>query len=87
MLRKFGVPAHARDDGLVIEGIPEEPLRGSDVDSENDPNAAAMATLLGLVANGPTRVRRVDGLGQRFPRLVGTLRALGVDVRVEERTV
>jgi hypothetical protein len=40
---------------------------------------------LSLLARGPSRIRRADALAERFPRLVGTLRALGVDVRVERR--
>ena len=87
VLRAFGVRAEPTDDGLVIEGRPEGPLPAADVDAEGDAGAAATATLLGLLADGRTRVRGVDALAMRFPRFAGTLRALGVDARVEERTV
>jgi hypothetical protein len=35
------------------------------------------------VARGPSRIHGADALAARFPRIVGTLRALGADVRVE----
>jgi UDP-N-acetylglucosamine enolpyruvyl transferase len=41
--------------------------------------------LLALVARGTSRIRGVDALAAQFPRIVGTLRALGADVRVEPR--
>jgi 3-phosphoshikimate 1-carboxyvinyltransferase len=87
VLRAFGVRSEPTDDGLVIEGRPEGPLRAADVDAEGEPGVAAAATLLGLTADGRTRVRGADALARRFPRFVGTLRALGVDARVEERSV
>jgi 3-phosphoshikimate 1-carboxyvinyltransferase len=87
VLRAFGVPSEATDDGLVIEGRPDGPLVAADVDAEGDSGVAATAILLGLTADGPTRVRGFDALARRFPRLAGTLRALGVGARVEERTV
>jgi len=39
--------------------------------------------VLGLVADGPSRVRNADCIATSFPRFVGTLRALGADIRVE----
>jgi len=41
--------------------------------------------LLALLARGPSRIRGVDAFASRFPRILGTLRALGADVRVEPR--
>jgi 3-phosphoshikimate 1-carboxyvinyltransferase len=87
ILGDFGVPAETRDDALVIEGRADGVLMSADIDTQDDPGDAALATVLALVAEGPTRIRRVDGLARRFPRFVGTLRALGVAARVEERTV
>jgi 3-phosphoshikimate 1-carboxyvinyltransferase len=87
VLRAFGVRVEATDDALVVEGRPEGPLSAADVDCEGNPDAATTATLLGLSADGRTRVRGFDALARRFPRLAGTLRALGVDARVERRTV
>ena len=84
-LAAFGVACETREDGLVVCGQPDGPLRAADFDSRGDPGSAATATMLACRASGPTRVRRVDALGRRFPRLVGTLRALGAELRVEER--
>ena len=47
---------------------------------------AVAATLLGPLGEAPTRVRGVDGMAVRFPRVVGTLRALGAEVHIEQRT-
>jgi 3-phosphoshikimate 1-carboxyvinyltransferase len=87
LLQDFGVRSEATGDGLVIEGRPEGALRAVDVDAEDEPGVAAAATLLGLTSDGRTRIRGVEALARRFPRFAGTLRALGVDARVEERTV
>jgi 3-phosphoshikimate 1-carboxyvinyltransferase len=87
VLRAFGVASDTTDEGLVIEGRPDGKLRAADVEAEGDPGVAATVTLLGLLADGRTRVRNFDALARTFPRLSGTLRALGVDARVEERTV
>ena len=87
VLRGFGVESEAQDDALVVQGRPDGALVAADIDSQGDPDVAAVSTVLGLVAEGPTRVRSVDGLARRFPRFVATLRALGVEARVEERTV
>ena len=40
------------------------------------------AALLGLVADGPVRVRDVACVTTSFPRFAGTMRALGASVRV-----
>jgi 3-phosphoshikimate 1-carboxyvinyltransferase len=82
-LRSFGVDVETRADGLSIEGKPDGPLQSADIDCEDDASTAAAAALLGLVADGPTRIRRVDALARRFPRFAGTLRALGAEARVE----
>jgi 3-phosphoshikimate 1-carboxyvinyltransferase len=86
LVRAFGVDAETAGDGLVIEGRPEGPLIAADVEA-GEPGLAVTATLLGLAAGGSSRVRNVDALARRFPRFAGTLRALGVDARIEERTV
>jgi UDP-N-acetylglucosamine enolpyruvyl transferase len=87
LLASFGVRSDPTDDGLVIAGRPEGPLSCADFDTEDDLFAAEGALLLALLGDGPSRIRRVDVLARRFPRIVGTLRALGADVRAEERTV
>lgn len=86
-LGEFGIAAEVSATGLAIEGRPTGNFRAADLDAHDDPRLGALGILLGMLGEGPTRVRRVDGLARRFPRIVGTLRALGADLRVEERTV
>jgi len=82
VLRAFGVGCEERADGIVIHGEPDRPLRAARVDAEGDHRIAMSAALLGLVAEGETRVLGVDAIATSFPRFAGTLRALGADVRV-----
>jgi 3-phosphoshikimate 1-carboxyvinyltransferase len=85
LLRGFGVDAEAGADRLRVAGRADGAPRAGDVDAADSPHLADAAMLLGLVADGPTRIRRVDGWAAACPRIVGTLRALGADLRVEER--
>jgi 3-phosphoshikimate 1-carboxyvinyltransferase len=85
VLRAFGVRCEELPDGLRIEGQPEGPLRAAEVESGGDHRIAMAATLLALVADGPSRVRDVGCVGTSFPRFAGTLRALGVAVCAVER--
>lgn len=82
VLRGFGAPVEERHDGLLIEGSAGRPLRAADVASHGDHRVAMAAALLGLVADGPSRVRDADCIQASFPRFVGTLRALGARVEV-----
>jgi len=83
VLGAFGIACEQRPDGLEIEGRPDGPLPAAEVDSEGDHRIAMSATLLGLVASGPSRVRDVGPIATSFPRFAGTLRALGATVSVE----
>ncbi|MET0594731.1 MAG: 3-phosphoshikimate 1-carboxyvinyltransferase [Polyangiaceae bacterium] len=86
VLAAFGVEAQiAAHGGMVIGGRPDVAFRAADIDAAGDPARATIAVMLGMMGDGPTRVRRVDAWAARFPRIVGTLRALGADVRVEPR--
>jgi 3-phosphoshikimate 1-carboxyvinyltransferase len=82
VLAAFGVPCEERKDGLVIEGVPDRPLKAADVESRGDHRVAMTAAVLGLVADGPTRVRDVSCIATSFPRFAGTMRALGARVEV-----
>jgi 3-phosphoshikimate 1-carboxyvinyltransferase len=84
VLRAFGVSCEEHADGLAIEGQPEGALRAADVASGGDHRIAMTAVVLGLLADGPTRVRDADCIATSFPRFVGTLRALGARIEVEE---
>ncbi len=80
VLRAFGVDCQERPDGLTIEGQPDGRLRAATVDSHGDHRIAMSAALLGLCADGETRVVGADAIATSFPRFVGTLRALGADI-------
>lgn len=83
VLRAFGVEVEEQPDGMRIEGRPEGLLTAADVESHGDHRIAMTAAVLALVADGPSRVRDADCIATSFPRFVGTLRALGADIRVE----
>jgi 3-phosphoshikimate 1-carboxyvinyltransferase len=84
VLAAFGVPCEERPDGLAIEGVPDRPLRAATVESRGDHRVAMTAAVLGLVADGPTRILDVACIATSFPRFVGTLRALGARIEVVE---
>ena len=86
LLGAFGVEAAAPDPArIVVSGRPEGALDAADFDAGGDARLATTALILGLLGNAPSRIRNADALAERFPRLVGTLRALGADLRVERR--
>jgi len=84
VLRAFGIACEERADGLAIEGQPEGRLRAATIDSRGDHRVAMTAAVLGLVADGPVRVKDAACIRTSFPRFVGTMRALGAKVEVEE---
>jgi 3-phosphoshikimate 1-carboxyvinyltransferase len=83
-LRAFGVGCEEQPDGLVIEGRPDRPLAAATVDSRGDHRVAMTAAVLGLAAEGKVRVRDAACIRTSFPRFVGTLRALGATIEIEE---
>ncbi len=82
VLTAFGIEVEERPDGLAVEGKPDTPLRAATVASRGDHRVAMTAAVLGLVADGPTRVTDAGCIATSFPRFVGTLRALGAEVFV-----
>ena len=82
VLAAFGVHCEERPDGLIIEGIPDRPLKAATVASRGDHRVAMTAAVLGLVADGPTRVLDVGCIATSFPRFAGTMRALGARVEI-----
>lgn len=83
VLRAFGLSADETEDGLVVQGQPEGRLKPALVRSRGDHRIAMSAAVLGLLADGETRVEDADCIGTSFPRFVGTLRALGARIEVE----
>jgi 3-phosphoshikimate 1-carboxyvinyltransferase len=84
LLRAFGVSASDKPDGLVIEGEPERPLKAARVSSGGDHRVAMAAVLLALAADGESVIDDADSIAVSFPRFVGTLRALGAEIEVEQ---
>jgi 3-phosphoshikimate 1-carboxyvinyltransferase len=84
VLRAFGVTCEEQPDGIVIEGRPDGPLEAATVDSRGDHRIAMTAAVLGLAAGGKVRVRDAACIRTSYPRFVGTLRALGATIEVEE---
>jgi 3-phosphoshikimate 1-carboxyvinyltransferase len=84
VLRAFGVNANEREEGLEIEGKVGGPLTAARVASHGDHRIAMTACVLGLVADGPSVIDEADTIATSFPRFVGTLRALGADIEVEQ---
>lgn len=84
LLRAFGVSAQEKPDGIIIEGDPERPLKAARVSSGGDHRIAMAATLLALAADGESVIDDADPIAVSFPRFVGTLRALGAEIEVEQ---
>jgi 3-phosphoshikimate 1-carboxyvinyltransferase len=82
VLRAFGVDCEEAPDGLDVEGRPGA-LEPADVDSRGDHRIAMTASVLALVAGGPTRIRDAACIATSYPKFVATLRALGAQVDVE----
>jgi 3-phosphoshikimate 1-carboxyvinyltransferase len=82
VLAAFGVTVEERPDGLSVEGVPDRPLKAATIASRGDHRVAMTAAVLGLVADGVTRVTDAGCIATSFPRFVGTLRALGAEVEV-----
>ena len=55
---------------------------GREVDARGEGRLAMTGALLALAARGPSRIRGAEVISARFPRFVGTLRALGANIDV-----
>lgn len=84
LLRAFGVSVSEKPDGLLIEGEPERPLKAARVSSGGDHRIAMAAALLALAADGESVIDDADPIAVSFPRFVGTLRALGAEIEVQQ---
>jgi 3-phosphoshikimate 1-carboxyvinyltransferase len=83
VLGAFGVSCQELPDGLVVRGK-DGPLKAASVESRGDHRIAMTAAVLGLHGDGPTRIADCDCIATSFPRFVGTLRALGARIDVEQ---
>jgi 3-phosphoshikimate 1-carboxyvinyltransferase len=83
LLRQAGVEADIFEGGLRIVGNGGARFSPVEATTGGDPRLALLATCLSLGAKGQSVVDDVDCLRAEFPRWVGTLRALGAQIRVE----
>jgi 3-phosphoshikimate 1-carboxyvinyltransferase len=82
-LRSFGVEAEGVPEGFWVRGLGGAPLRASRVTTGGDPRLASLGVLLGLHTDGESVIDDVDALSEFMPKFVGTLRALGADIKVQ----
>ncbi|PJA26760.1 MAG: 3-phosphoshikimate 1-carboxyvinyltransferase [candidate division Zixibacteria bacterium CG_4_9_14_3_um_filter_46_8] len=64
-LRKMGAKVGELRDGLVIEG--KSNLRGAEIDCLNDHRLVMSFTVAGMVAEGETLLKNIDGVENSFP--------------------
>lgn len=81
-LRSFGVKAESAPDGFLVEGRDGKALSATKLTTGGDPHLGAMGVLLALAADGESVIDDVDSLAEFLPRFVGTLRALGAELKV-----
>jgi 3-phosphoshikimate 1-carboxyvinyltransferase len=80
-LRKMGARVQERADGIAVWGPSK--LRGTAVDGYGDHRIVMALAVAGLIADGETRIRGAECIGDSFPGFVDELAGLGADVRVE----
>jgi 3-phosphoshikimate 1-carboxyvinyltransferase len=85
VLGQFGVVAESTESQVMIVGRSEHALPAAEIEASDSAEVAVLATLLALLGDGESKIRGVDALAGRFPRLIGTLRALGANARIERR--
>ncbi len=83
LLRAFGVEAEESAEGFSVLGKPTGPLKACTLHSRGDHRVAMTGAVLGLLADGVTRIEDAGCIATSFPRFVGTLQALGARVEVE----
>lgn len=84
LLRSAGVEAHESGGEIRIHGRGGDPFRSLQVTTGGDYRLALLATILALGAGQTSTIDDVECLRQGFPRWVGTLRAIGVQLEVRE---
>jgi 3-phosphoshikimate 1-carboxyvinyltransferase len=87
-LAAFGVPAHWSDDTRTLRvtgsALRSQPGATRAVASDGDGGTAMLAVVLALAARGTTRVQDANCIVARFPRFVGSLRAVGANLTVTD---
>ena len=80
-LRRMGAQVQVDGRVAVIEGV--DHLNGAPVQA-CDLRAGAALVIAGLAAQGVTQLSQVQFIERGYEDLVGKLRAVGADIRVEE---
>ena len=70
----MGVSANETEDGMVVEG--GKALKGTVIESYNDPSIAMSMSVAGLVAHGETMIRKSQSVDIAFPEFFSTLNKL-----------
>jgi len=80
LLRSAGAVVETRGASVSVTGVPS--LRGIKTTTGGDGRLALLGSILAVSAEGESCIDNVDCLRQVFPRWVGTLRAIGVDLEL-----
>jgi 3-phosphoshikimate 1-carboxyvinyltransferase len=82
VLRAFGLKCEEMPDGILIEGCPNGLLKAAHVESHGDHRIAMTAAVLGLVADGTTRIANADCIATSFPGFCPMLHSIGADLEL-----
>ncbi len=83
LLRSSGVQVNETGGEVHIEGCSGKSLRPLQITTGGDHRLALLATILALGSDQASVIDDVECLRQGFPRWVGTLRAIGVQLEVK----
>jgi 3-phosphoshikimate 1-carboxyvinyltransferase len=82
-LRKMGVSIEEKGDTLTIEG--GNPIKGASLSSHNDHRVEMAFAIAGTLGSGATELTYPNAYKFSYPEFLNHVRALGVDIRVEQR--
>ena len=83
MLRSFGIAVREHDDGLSVEGRPDEPLVAGQVDARGDHRIAMCGCLLAMIAPPGTELVGAEAIATSFPSFTACLQSLGAKLPFE----
>jgi 3-phosphoshikimate 1-carboxyvinyltransferase len=83
ILAAFGVPVRETADGMIIEGV-RRPHGGAGVDSRGDHRMAMAAAVLGLMADGPTRIDGTACIATSYPAFWEDLKRCTIAPAIED---
>lgn len=81
-LKKMGAVIKVKDRTAIIDGVSE--LSGAKVRA-TDLRAGAAMVIAGLVAQGETEIIEIEHIDRGYPHIEDKFRALGADIRREDR--